>query len=111
VSLPDVKNLSTEDLDALLEAVSLERAKREPAVTMEQPRTMEAAMDPKWYVSLSGANTFLQLRHPGYGWVGYVIAPASRAALASFLLQHALLPAPKTDTPPPVVSGGGGTVH
>jgi hypothetical protein len=107
----DVKSLSTEELDALLDAVSLERAKREPPVTMEQPKTMEAAFDPKWYVSLSGPNTFLQMRHPGYGWVGYLLAPASRAALASFLLQHALLPPPKPDAPPPLVSTGGGTVH
>ena len=112
MALPDLKNLSTADLDALLQAVSLERAKREPPVTMEQPHTMEAALDPKWYVSLSGPNTFLQLRHPGYGWVGYLIAPASRAALASFLLQHALLPPAKPDAPAPAPAvSGGGLVH
>ncbi len=111
MALPDLRNLSTADLDALLQAIALERAKREPPVTMEQPQTMEAALDPKWYVSLSGANTFLQLRHPGVGWVGYLVTPASRAALASFLLQHALLPPARTDLPPPVASSGGGTVH
>jgi len=110
VALPDIKSLSTEDLDALLAAVSLERAKREPPVTMEQPKTMEAAFDPKWYVSFSGANTFLQMRHPGFGWVGYLVTPASRAALVSFLLQHALLPPTIADAPAPV-STGGGTVH
>ena len=107
---PDVKSLTTAELDALLQAISLERAKREPPVTMDQPRTMEAALDPKWYISLSGPNTFLQLRHPGYGWVGYLIAPASRAALASFLLQHALLPPANAGAPAPAVSGGG-VVH
>jgi hypothetical protein len=111
MALPDVKTMGTYELDALLQAVSLERAKREPAVTLEQPRTMEAAIDPKWYVSLAGTNTFLQLRHPGYGWVGYLIPAASRAELASYLLQHALLPAPKPDAPPPAASSGGGTVH
>jgi hypothetical protein len=111
VSLPDVKKMNTDELDALLQAISLERAKRDPPVTMDQPATMEAALDPKWYVSLSGANTFLQLRHPGYGWVGYLIAPASRAALVSFLLQHALVPPAKIDAPAPVVSSGGGIVH
>ena len=110
MSLPDVKNMSTADLDALLQAISLERAKREPQVAMEQPQTMEAALDPKWYVSLSGQNTFLQMRHPGYGWVGYLIAPASRAALVSFLLQHALLP-PANTPAGPIVSSGGGAVH
>src|SRR5436190_12026025 len=104
--------MSTAELDELLLAISLERAKRnDPPVSMEQPKTMEAALDPKWYVSLSGPNTVLQLRHPGYGWVGYLIAPASRAALASFLLQHALLPPPPAGAPASVPSTGGGTVH
>jgi hypothetical protein len=115
MSIPDLKQMSTADLDGLLEAVSLERAKREPPVTMEQPQTMEAALDPKWYVSLTGANTILQLRHPGFGWVGYVFPPPSRAALATFLLQHALMPpapaTPPPNAPPPVASSGGGSVH
>jgi hypothetical protein len=108
---PDIRNMSTAELDALLQAVSLERAKREPQVTMEQPQTMEAALDPKWFVSLSGPNTFLQLRHPGYGWVGYLIAPASRAALASFLLQHALMPSVGPAVAPAPAVSGGGVVH
>ena len=108
----DLKTLATAELDQLLEAIALERAKREPAVTMEQPQKMEAALDPKWYLSSSGANSFLQLRHPGYGWVGYVIPPASRAALATVLLQQALTPpaapgAAQGSTP----VAGGGTVH
>ena len=108
----DLKNLPTAELDRLIEASALERAKREPAVTMEQPQKMEAAVDPKWYLSTSGANTFLQLRHPGYGWVGYVIPPASRAALATVLLQQALTPPSlpgAVHLSAPVA--GGGTVH
>lgn len=110
MSPPDVKDLTTGELDALLAAVSLERAKREPPVAMEQPQQMEAAIDPKWYISLANGATFLQLRHPGYGWVGYLLPPASRATLLSFLLQHALLPATPEAQPLPV-STGGGTVH
>jgi hypothetical protein len=108
----DIRALGTAELDQLLEAIALERAKREPAVTMEQPQKMEAALDPKWYLSTAGANTFLQLRHPGYGWVGYLIPPASRAALATVLLQQALMPPAVPGTAPastPVA--GGGTLH
>ena len=111
MALPDVKELSTEDLDALRDAIALERVKRKPEISMEQPKTMEAAVDPRWYITLGEAGTFLQMRHPGYGWVGYLLPAPSRAALASFLLQHALMPPPKADTPPPAVSAGGGTVH
>ena len=108
---PDLKQMSTEELDALRDAIALERIKRQPEITMDQPKTMEAVLDPRWYITLAEAGTFLQLRHPGYGWVGYLIPPASRAQLTSYLLQHALMPPPKTDAPQPIVSAGGGTVH
>jgi hypothetical protein len=111
MSLPDVKAMSTADLDLLLEAITIERAKREPAVSMEQPPKSEAAVDPRWHLFMVDANTILQLRHPGHGWVSFLIPPASRAQLLSFLLQQALMPPPKADTPVPVVSTGGGTVH
>lgn len=111
MALPDVTQMSTEDLDALRDAIALERIKRKPEIPVEQPKTMEAAVDPRWCITPGEAGTFLQLRHPGYGWVGYLIPPHSRANLVSFLLQHALMPAPKADTPPPVVSTGGGTLH
>lgn len=111
MALPDVKLMPTADLDALRDAITLERAKREPQIPMEQPKTMEAAVDPRWYLSLADSNSVLQLRHPGHGWVGFVIPPASRAQLLAFLLQQALSPAVKTDAPPQAVSAGGGTVH
>ena len=111
MALPDVKQLSTEDLDALRDAIAIERAKREPAVPMEQPKTMEAALDPRWYLSMADSNTVLQLRHPGHGWVAYVLPPASRTQLLSFLLQQALQPAVVADAAQPVVSAGGGTIH
>ncbi len=109
--IPDVKLMSTADLEALTYAIAIERAKREPQVSMEQPKTMEAALDPRWHISLADSNTILQLRHPGYGWVGYVIPPPSRAQFVAALLQHSLMPPSKPDTPPPVASTGGGTVH
>jgi hypothetical protein len=107
----DPKTLTTAQLDELLQSISLERAKREPMVTMDQPQKMEAAVDPKWYLSMSGGNSFLQLRHPGYGWVGYILPVASRAALATALLQQALLPPPVPNAAPAVPIAGGGTVH
>ena len=109
--LPDLNALSTAELDALLLSISLERVKREPPVSMEQPATVEAAVDPKWFVSMTGPNTFMQFRHPGYGWVGYMIPPTSRSTLVAVLLQHALMPPGKPDAPPTVVTTGGGTVH
>ena len=111
MAMPNLDSLSTAELDALLLAISLERVKRNPPVSMDQPATMEAALDPKWFVSMAGSSTIMQFRHPGYGWVGYLIPPSSRATLAAVLLQHALLPPGKPDAPPTVVTTGGGTVH
>ncbi len=111
MAIPDVKQMSTEELDALRDAIALERAKRQPEITMDQPTKMEAALDPRWYITLTEAGTFLQVRHPGYGWVGYLIPPASRAQLVSYLMQHALMPPPTPQAPQPPVSTGGGTVH
>lgn len=111
MALPDVKLLSTADLDALRDEITLERAKREPQVPMEQPKTLEAAIDPRWYLSMAEANSYLQLRHPGHGWVGFLIPPVSRAQLLSTLLQQALSPPVKVDAPPPAASTGGGTIH
>lgn len=111
MALPDVKLMSTADLDTLRDAITLERAKREPQIPMEQPKTMEAAVDPRWYLSMADSNSILQFRHPGHGWVGLVIPPASRAQLLAFLLQQALSTPVKTDAPPQAVSAGGGTVH
>ncbi len=111
MALPDLKSLTTEELDALRDALAAERIRRQPEIPMDQPVTLEAVLDPKWYITAADAGTYLQLRHPGYGWVGYLIPPASRAQLASYLLQHALLPATKVESPPPPATSGGGTVH
>ena len=102
MALPDVKHLSTADLDALRDAITLERAKREPQVPMEQPKTLEAAIDPRWYLSMAEANTYLQLRHPGHGWVGFLIPPASRAQVPRRTVQarHSSSPTVKNEIRP-----------
>lgn len=109
---PDLKQMSVEELDALIVAAAAERAKREPVVAMEHPKTFEAILDPRWAVTLAHPNTILQVRHPGFGWVAFVVPPNERAHLLAVLLHFALVgPAPQQQAPVPVPTTGGGTVH
>jgi hypothetical protein len=107
-----MKQFSTAELEALIAAASAERAKREPAVAMEHPKTFEAILDPRWAITLAHPNTILQVRHPGLGWIAFVIPPNERAHLLSVLLHFALVGAA---TPAQAVvqvpTTGGGTVH
>ena len=110
---PELTSLSAAELDALIASAVAERAKREPQVTMEQPKTIEAIIDPRWFVFPVGENSVVQIRHPGHGWLGFMFPPASRAQLLSLFLQHALMPVIKaeiiTAAPPP--AAGGGKMH
>ena len=110
---PDLSRMSAAELDGLIVAAVVERAKREPAVPMEQPQTIEAIVDPRWFVFAVGENSIVQIRHPGHGWLGFLIPPPSRAQLLSLFLQHALMPATKPGVAPPAPppTPGGGKVH
>src|SRR3954468_8560837 len=97
---PDLTSLSAAELDSLIAAAVAERAKREPQATMEQPKTMEATIDPRWFVSPVAENSGVQIRLPGHGWLGFMFPPASRAQLLSLFLQHALMPVVKAEIVP-----------
>lgn len=110
----DLNLLTAAELDQLIADASIRRATMNPPVTAANPQgQVQAVTDPKWVISLVEAGTLIQIRDPGHGWLNYVIPPASRAIMASFLLQHALLPPPTGTTvvvAPPSASGGS-TVH
>ena len=109
----ELEQLSSAELEALIAAAARERTKREPAVAMQHPTTFEAILDPRWAITLANPNTILQVRHPGLGWLAFVIPPNERAHIISVLLHFALvMPAPQQpQAPVPVPTTGGGTVH
>jgi hypothetical protein len=112
----DISNLTAAELDDLIERAAKRRSMLSPPVSDEQPQgEIQATFDPKWYITGMSNGTLLQIKDPGRGWVNLLIAPASRAVMLTHMLQHALLPAPKTaegvPPPAPVPHAGGGTVH
>lgn len=112
VTQADLEQMSGAELEALIAAAAKERTKREPAVAMQHPTTFEAIVDPRWAITLAHPNTILQVRHPGLGWLAFVIPPNERAHILAVLLHFALAtPAPQQQAPLPVPTTGGGTVH
>ena len=86
------------------------------SVSLEPPQTREATIDPAWRSLVHGANTILQLRHLGLGWVTVILPPHERANLLSVFLRQSLsmslAPTPAAHPPPlPEASSGGNTVH
>ena len=87
-----VGTLSAEDLDRLILAAAERRSSLQPSVPNQVPQSWSAAINPQWRVSLSLMGTLFQMRHPGYGWVSFVVPPAERASLIGLLTSHALAP-------------------
>jgi hypothetical protein len=103
----DISNLSAPELDELIAKATVRRASIEPAHSNAPPKQAEAIVNPQWFTCLVEPGTLLQIRHPGLGWLSFVIPTNERAQLLGILLNQALFkPAGPTATPPPSVSGG-----
>jgi hypothetical protein len=112
----DISNLTAPELDELITSAAKLRQSMHPPVPLEPPQTSEATIDPAWRSLVHGANTILQLRHLGLGWVTVILPPHERANLLSVFLRQALSMsmapvATAHPPPPPEASSGGNTVH
>lgn len=112
----DLSRLTAPELDELIAGAAKLRQALQPPVPLEPPQTSEATIDPAWRSLAHGANTILQLRHLGLGWVTVILPPHERANLLSVFLRQALsipaVPAAAANPlPPPEASSGGNTVH
>jgi hypothetical protein len=112
----DISHLTAPQLDELIASAAKLRQGMQPPVSLEPPQTSEATIDPAWRSLVHGANTILQLRHLGLGWVTVILPPHERANLLSVFLRQALstspVPAAAAQPPPsPEASSGGNTVH
>ena len=107
----DLTPFSASELDELIAKAAARRATLQPPPPLEAPKQAEAIVNPHWFTCLVEPGTLLQLRHPGLGWLSFVIGPNERAHLLGILLNQALVrPADKSAKPPPSLSGGT-TVH
>ena len=113
----DLSGLSAKELDELIASAAKMRQALQPPVALEPPQTSEATIDPAWRSLMHGANTVLQVRHLGVGWVTVILPPHERANLLTVFLRQALsvsvapATAPDSPPPPPLASSGGNTVH
>jgi hypothetical protein len=84
--------LEAQDVDAMIEHLSLIRAAMQPEVPREPSRTHQYVieMDPCWHSEkhplYDGA--VLLLRHAGLGWAGFALPTHSLAKLSETLLKH-----------------------
>ncbi|MBN3833957.1 hypothetical protein [Burkholderia sp. Ac-20344] len=83
--------LDPEDVDAVVQYLSLLRASMRPAVPDIPPHAQQfvTEMDPCWYVErhpLQGGAVLL-LRHTGLGWASFALPPSSLERLHGSLTQ------------------------
>ncbi|KVT16551.1 hypothetical protein WT97_13735 [Burkholderia sp. MSMB1459WGS] len=83
--------LDPEDVDAVIQYLSLLRASMRPAVPERPPHAQQfvTEMDPCWYAErhpLEGGAVLL-LRHSGLGWAGFALPPRSLERLHGSLTQ------------------------
>lgn len=110
----DLTKLTVPELDALIAEAGARRASLEPAHPNEAPKAVQATVNPAWFTALIELGTLLQIRHPGFGWLSFVIPANERAHLLSLLLNQALfapLPGSAKIEPPLSASGGSSTIH
>ena len=103
----DLSQLSASDLDELIARAAVLRAGQTPPHSTEAPKQAEAILNPQWFTCLVEPGTLFQVRHPGLGWLSFVIPPNERAQLLGILLNQALFkPIGPSTSPSPSVSGG-----
>ena len=103
----DISALSAPELDELIARAAARRATLEPSHATQAPKQAEAILNPPWFTCLVDSGTLLQVRHPGLGWLSFVIPPNERAQLLGIMLNQALYrPTGPTTNQPPSVSGG-----
>ncbi|KVW09005.1 hypothetical protein WK91_28530 [Burkholderia cepacia] len=83
--------LDPEDVDAVIQYLSLLRASMQPAVPEMPPRAQQfvTEMDPCWYAERHPpyGGAVLLLRHTGLGWASFALPPRSLERLHGSLTQ------------------------
>jgi hypothetical protein len=116
----DISQLSAAELDELIAQAAVRRATLEPAQSAQPPEKVEAIVNPAWHTSPLPNGVLFMLRHPGLGWLAFVLPHEHRVHLVSLWLHQSLLFKPADPAAAPVApaaiapnfgTGGSGTVH
>ena len=86
----ELTNMTAQELDKLIIDASQLRANMEPPVPIEHLKAAEAIVGPAWYTEAMEIGALFQIRHPGLGWIAFIIPHAERAHLLSVLLHQSL---------------------
>lgn len=73
----NLKDLTSEELDAIIQEASNLREKMESEISRVQPYEQLGVVDPNFYVAPNSLGVSLQFRHPGLGWICFIIPPVS----------------------------------
>lgn len=89
MGLIDLDKLSVIELEDLILQASEKRATLFPEYTREAPYPKEpVAAD--YYLNNFEGGTLLQLRHPGFGWITFILNPKVRAHILYILLDQVI---------------------
>ena len=77
------RSMTTADLEKLIEQLGALRATRQPPVTDDYGygKTVAPVLDPKYWTQPDMLGTAIALRHPGFGWLWFLLPPNERDAL------------------------------
>lgn len=70
--------LQAATIEQLIRALGVMRAQMSPPVRTEDPKfgdEVEALTDPRWWINADSfiGGALLQIRHPGFGWLGFAL--------------------------------------
>jgi hypothetical protein len=118
----DVKQLSTEQIDAMIEALALERtARTDPIKDVEAGTSVQATMNPIWKAEVVGGapNLGFSLQNRGKGWTHFVFNRQCLADLTAYFtrillggyLETGATEAGKQSRVAPITSAGSNRVN
>lgn len=85
--------LNTLQLDTLIQQLSNAREELRPPVVNDAPLgvPVKSIVDPRYYTEphAETGGTILMLRHPGFGWVTFLLPPEERDRLSGYFTKQA----------------------
>lgn len=84
----NINTLSAQELDELILRAAKRRAELAILIPTEVPKVEWHVVDPNYFTYPTTDGCMLQLRHPGYGWVAYMLPHKERATLLQYLINQ-----------------------
>lgn len=93
-------------LDAIIEGLIVARAQLRPQHPTQPPlgQRVDAIVDPHYWTNRDPESgmSLLMLRHPGLGWLSFMLPAAERKRLAHLLIEQSQVPTSDAPAEPPL---------